>query len=58
MFQKNLIHDVRLIRSIEPDRGSPKFLKQISIDPTEKKHIFRKNNLIFVNTPQSIEDKK
>ena len=33
---KNLIHDVRLIekqvRSIEPDRGSLKFLKRISID--------------------------
>ena len=35
-FLKNLIHDVRLIekqvRSIEPDRGSLKFLKRISID--------------------------
>ena len=33
---KNLIHDVQLIkkqvRSIEPDRGSLKFLKRISID--------------------------
>ena len=33
---KNLIHNVRLIekqvRSIEPDRGSLKFLKRISID--------------------------
>ena len=33
---KNLIHDVQLIekqvRSIDPDRGSLKFLKRISID--------------------------
>ena len=35
-FFKNLIHDVRLIkkqvRSIEPDKGSKKILKRISID--------------------------
>ena len=35
-FLKNLIHNIRLIekqfRSIEPDRGSLKFLKEISID--------------------------
>ena len=35
-FLKNLIHDIRLIekqfRSIETDRGSPKILKDISID--------------------------
>ena len=35
-FLKNLIHDVRLIekqvRSIEPGRGSLKFLNKISID--------------------------
>ena len=35
-FLKNLIHDVRLIEkqvlSIEPDRGSLKFFKRISID--------------------------
>ena len=36
LFFKNLIHDIRLIekqfRSIETDRGSPKILKEISID--------------------------
>ena len=36
VFFKNLIHDIRLIekqfRSIETDRGSPKILKEISID--------------------------
>ena len=35
-LKKNLIHDVRLIkkqvRSIEPGKGSLKFLKRISID--------------------------
>ena len=35
-LKKNLIHDIRLIekqfRSIETDRGSPKILKEISID--------------------------
>ena len=35
-FLKNLIYDIRLIekqfRSIETDRGSPKILKEISID--------------------------
>ena len=36
IFFKNLIHDIRLIgkqfRSIEIDKGSPKILKEISID--------------------------
>ena len=36
LFFKNLIHDIQLIekqsRSIETDRGSPKILKEISID--------------------------
>ena len=45
---KNLIHDVRLIekqvRSIEPNRGSLKFLKRISIDRKTdlEKHLFKK----------------
>ena len=64
-----MIHDIRLIekqfRSIEKDKGSPKFFKKISIDQKtvwinrkSGKTFFRKNNLIFENTPQSIEYKK
>ena len=52
-FLKNLIHDIRLIekqvRSIEPDRGSLKILKNILIDEKQtgsienlEKHLFRK----------------
>ena len=58
-FFKNLIHKFRLI---EIDRGSKKFLMQFrliekqigSIKILEKQH-FRKNNLVFEKTPQSIE---
>ena len=62
-FKKNLIHDIRLIekkfRSIETNKSSQKILKEISIDrkidwinrKSGKKHLFRKNNLIFENTP-------
>ena len=65
-----MFNDFRLIekqfRSIELDRGSPKILKEISIDRKtiwinrkSRKNIFlEKNNLIFENTPQSIEYKK
>ena len=45
-FLKNLIHDIRLIE------------KQFGSIENLEKHIFRKNNLIFENTPQSIEYKK
>ena len=69
VFFKNSIHDIRLIekqfRSNETNRGSPKILKEILIDRKQfglienlEKHLFRKNNLIFENTPQSIEYKK
>ena len=58
-FFKNLIHEFWLI---ETDRGSQEILKTISIDKktdrinrkSENQH-FRENNLIFENTPQSIE---
>ena len=51
-----------LFRLIETDRGSQEILKTISIDKktdrinrkSENQH-FRENNLIFENTPQSIE---
>ena len=68
-FLKNLIHEFRLIKNqfrlIETDRSSHKILKEISIDrkidwinrKSGKQH-FRKNNLIFENTSQSIEYKK
>ena len=40
LFLKNLKHDVRLnekqVRSIEPGRGSPKFLNKISINRDRK----------------------
>ena len=58
LFLKNLKHDVRLIekqvRSIEPGKGSLKFLNKISIDRkldwinwNSKKNFLEKKNLIF-----------
>ena len=44
--KKYQIHDVRLIE------------KQIGSIENLEKHLFRKNNLIFENTPQSIKNKK
>ena len=54
LFLKNLKHDVRLIekqvRSIEPGRGSPKFLNKISIN--------RKLDWINRNSKKNILEKK
>ena len=69
MFKKNLIHDLRLIekqvRSIEPSRGSLKFLNAISIDRKIdsidrncKKMNFGKSIEFETTSPQSIEEKK
>ena len=46
LFLKNLNHDVRLIEN------------QIGFIEILEKQLFRKNNLIFENLPQSIEYKK
>ena len=67
--KKNLIHDVRLIqkqvRSIEPGRGSLKFLNAIlidrktdSIDWNCKKMNFWKSTEFEATSPQSIEELK
>ena len=69
MFKKNLIHDLRLIekqvRSIEPSRGSLKFLNAISIDRKIdsidrncKKMNFGKSIEFEATSPQSIEEIK
>ena len=69
LFKKNLIHDVQLIekqvRSIEPGRGSLKFLNAISIDRKTdsidrncKKMNFWKSTKFEATSPQSIEELK
>ena len=69
VFKKNLIHDLRLIekqvRSIEPSRGSLKFLNAISIDwkidsidRNCKKMNFGKSIEFEATSPQSIEEIK
>ena len=42
----------------KPDSRFSIDLKQIGSIENQKKHNFRENNLIFENTPQSIENKK